>query len=654
MHGYRCCVTKIVKTKLINFRRFISGEVLFDRPLTVLVGRNNSGKSTLLEAIGIVLGVHSGLGGIYLNKKVGKTGTAVIELYLRLTESEWNSIITLVQHEFTTTNLNLSSLPSQLANSILLIEWKASYVNGVLTGNPRTIRLEDESMLTQFESDYQNVIRRSIQNFINQNISLLTGVMYLSAERRLQKDEHFIPFDQLKTRADRHELIRNSLYFLKKKQLDKYEQLIDRMQKIFQDIDRIDTVHNEDTGTVDLDFAEGGERSDFLEMGSGTKSLVMILARILSPNTTLALLDEPDINMHPGLVRDLARFLEEISGVTQIIISSHHETFVNEIDRSNILHVHSGDTLTSTVSPLGEDNAVLNILEDLGLFPGNFVRSEATASRVIVLGEGPSDWKYLQAFASKLGMLDKLLAVNPVYFPLGGKKIVDSELLDKINGSPVPFVLVRDRDEYDESQIQRLEEKLGENRLHFLSRREIENYAIEYECLLKTLKEKGQTKTADIKSKVEALTEQSVKTKVKALADELKMKVILMRFVQNLPVLKFLTYDEMGDFVERNKTRNIEEIVNDFSGNIVDKISSLNRDELRGILQEQESQLDSNWTETGVLQLCPGKDLLKSINKWTTEEFGINISVNDLIERLETIDSDISDVINKVINGTQS
>ena len=50
---------QIKKLKIINFRKFESYSIEFDRQLTVLVGDNGTGKSTLIDATCIALGTFS-------------------------------------------------------------------------------------------------------------------------------------------------------------------------------------------------------------------------------------------------------------------------------------------------------------------------------------------------------------------------------------------------------------------------------------------------------------------------------------------------------------------------------------------------------------------------------------------------------------------
>jgi len=78
---------KLLKVKLVNFRRFIEEEIDLNPGLNVFVGRNNSGKSTILEAIGSAL-KYRGRRGNELNKTLD-TGTWVVKLILTLDQEDY-------------------------------------------------------------------------------------------------------------------------------------------------------------------------------------------------------------------------------------------------------------------------------------------------------------------------------------------------------------------------------------------------------------------------------------------------------------------------------------------------------------------------------------------------------------------------------------
>jgi hypothetical protein len=134
------------------------------------------------------------------------------------------------------------------------------------------------------------------------------------------------------------------------------------------------------------------------------------------------------------------------------------------------------------------------------------------------------------------------------------------------------------------------------------------------------------------------------------LADELKTKVILLRFVNDLPVLKLFHHEEIHDFVDKNMKNDLEDLINHVNAELLEKVKSFDKEKLNETIQRHQSAVEAEWTESGILRICPGKDLLKLINKWTMNEFGISISVLDLIENLEKIDQDIIDLCEKIIN----
>ena len=48
---------EILSLNLINFRNFSSKKIVFDPNLTIVVGKNGSGKSNILESVGMLSGI---------------------------------------------------------------------------------------------------------------------------------------------------------------------------------------------------------------------------------------------------------------------------------------------------------------------------------------------------------------------------------------------------------------------------------------------------------------------------------------------------------------------------------------------------------------------------------------------------------------------
>lgn len=640
---------KILGIAFQNFKKFQDVSVNFNRQLSVLIGKNNSGKSSFLSGIAEIMGSPVEMIPPILSKRLQGTGPMIRTIDLQLTIQEWAKLFQMYSNlvQDSVNDEEIQEITSRLSRSILRMVMTANYVDSQLpTGAQQQYDLIGENPVSSFEGPQQVAVQRILGQFTPNVLNQIGGITFVSANRNLQGSEKFIPFDRFVNESNRQELVRNGLYFLKKKKNNEFKKLVNKIKSIFPEIDDFDVEHNEDTGFVDVKFTENGINSEMTEMGSGTKSILLILARILSPDTKIALLDEPDVNMHPGLVRDFVKFLEEISDTKQIILSSHHETFVNEVEPVNILHVVS-EGESSTITPLSNESDVKNLLEDIGITE-IFEQSEAVTSKVIVLSEGKTDEKYVLEFAEKLKILDRYLAAEPFYHKLGGRKIIDANLIDTINGSRQSFLLLLDKDEYDEKSIEETKTKIGNDRVHILKKREIENYALDYKTMLKAIQKQGTNPKRS--ESIKELTEPKLREKVFSLSNELKNKVILLRFVRKIPFMKLYSDEKIGVFVRQNQNKTITDAVNAFSSEIYEKFAELNPSKLKEIASQVEEETSKEWTEDTVLDLCPAKDLLKLINRWLNHDYHIAISFKDLIRELDYVDSDMSELINKIIH----
>ena len=73
--------------------------------------------------------------------------------------------------------------------------------------------------------------------------------------------------------------------------------------------------------------------TNIVNEGTGTNQLLTILAKVLQPNKKFICIDEPEIHLHPSMVRKLATALLEIAEKQdkQFLISTHSEHFVQAL-----------------------------------------------------------------------------------------------------------------------------------------------------------------------------------------------------------------------------------------------------------------------------------------------------------------------------------
>lgn len=54
-----------------------------------------------------------------------------------------------------------------------------------------------------------------------------------------------------------------------------------------------------------------------------------------------------------------------------------------------------------------------------------------------------------------------------------------------------------------------------------------------------------------------------------------------MKFIHNLPPFHLLTGEGIHNFIQRNMTKDTEDIINDFSGNVIDILNLVRRENIR-------------------------------------------------------------------------
>ena len=117
--------------------------------------------------------------------------------------------------------------------------------------------------------------------------------------------------------------------------------------------------------------------------------------------STLLIVDEPEIYLHPDVQRQLLWILREIQ--PDILLATHSTEIMGEADAGEILLVDKGKR---SAERLKDIEGVQKALEAVGSLQ-NLTLTQLARNRKILFVEGTNDYKVLRRFARKLG-LDKL------------------------------------------------------------------------------------------------------------------------------------------------------------------------------------------------------------------------------------------------------
>ncbi len=177
--------------------------------------------------------------------------------------------------------------------------------------------------------------------------------------------------------------------------------------------------------------------------GSGVKRLILLnffrakaeqLAKETGHATVIYAIEEPETCQHPNNQRMLLRTLSDISSETQVIVSTHTPMLARALPDSSLRYIHISDDKRRKIMTGGtETNEIFT--RSLGVLPDNTVK-------LFIGVEGPSDITFLRTMSKALRNdvsdifdLEKMeLDGELIFFPFGGSNLaLWSSRLEKLN-----------------------------------------------------------------------------------------------------------------------------------------------------------------------------------------------------------------------------
>ncbi len=224
----------------------------------------------------------------------------------------------------------------------------------------------------------------------------------------------------------------------------------------------------------------GFNARDLMAEGSGFLQWLSVYALALSPHNSTLLLDEPDAHLHPSLQDQLIESLDEIVAKTgkQVLIATHSTDILRSATHSQILHFHK-----TSVKYLADDNHKVNLFIGLGSDYAPKI-DPLRQSRKMLIVENASDARLLQAWAIRLGKIwPKKLVIWPWTAGAKERKHLFTQLKAEI--PDLIAISLRDRDDMELNIVDKneLTDKSYNNTesnfyVKVWRRRHIENYLL--------------------------------------------------------------------------------------------------------------------------------------------------------------------------------
>ena len=207
---------------------------------------------------------------------------------------------------------------------------------------------------------------------------------------------------------------------------------------------------------------------------------------IRSKNTTLLIIDEPDIYLHSDLQRQLVSLLKAVS--SDVILATHSTEIISEADPGDLLVVNKKTQSAKRVK---------NPIQIQGVFSAlgsnlNPTLTQLAKSRRAVFVEG-KDFQVIGMFARKLGKQAVATRADFAVVPVEGynpQKVSDlAKGMELTLGGSLLKAVIFDRDYRSEQEISSTRTALQKFTVlaHIHQRKELENYLLETSAIKRAL-----------------------------------------------------------------------------------------------------------------------------------------------------------------------
>lgn len=395
----------ITSVEIRNFKKI--GDVIFNLDNTVvLIGPNNSGKTTILQALMLW---KCGLDKIKeqqskQNSKSKRIGVPInrkdlIALPVSTSRFIWkNQVVRASKKEIKgTENVRIE----------IIVEGES---DGIIWSAPL------EFDYTNSETIYCRPLRKDDDNnfFTIDEKAFETNISFLQPMSGISTIEDKLSLGSINSRIGEGktaDVLRNICYQLLNPETPietnsnkNWEYLNSSLQNKFG-VTVNKPIFNPTSGKIEMTYSENGNVLDIASSGRGFQQTLLLLSFVLSYKNNILLLDEPDAHLEFIRQREIYELLKKftLENNSQLIIASHSEIVLNEAsEHDKVIAIY--DNKVDEINELKERTQFKKLLTDIGWDKYYLAK---TKNHILYL-EGVSDFRMLKAFAEKLNRPDLL------------------------------------------------------------------------------------------------------------------------------------------------------------------------------------------------------------------------------------------------------
>lgn len=341
-------IQKINKICIAGFRRLREIEIEM-RPLMVLIGANSVGKTSILDAVSLLSASASGKLNVELNNLGGVAEMSTRDHAKKIilgVEMECPGFNPLhYQLEIETSGqgyaIPLEKLTqSNLAKHTELFKHIESYYNDIKYFDPKTHKIVRpdwehnplESSLSQVPKMFSQSedLRRTLSS-VSQYHALDVG-QRAPVKLPQQMKPALLP-------GENGEDLVSFLYNLRESDRNRYESIEDTLRAAFPGFECLNFPPAA-AGILSLTWKEKYFKDPIYahQLSEGMLRFLWLVSLLQSPNlSTITMIDEPEVSLHPELLSLLADLMRETAKRTQIIVATHSDRLIRFLEPREVV-----------------------------------------------------------------------------------------------------------------------------------------------------------------------------------------------------------------------------------------------------------------------------------------------------------------------------